>query len=78
MDRCLWETAMKTIHAIYKNGVFQPLDEVELPDDCQVEFEPRQVNSSLSPDLSPVYQVLAERYESGEHDVAARHNEHQR
>lgn len=68
---------MKTIHAIYKNGVFQPLDEVELPDDCQVEFEPRPVDSAQPQDLTTVYRVLGERYASGEHDVAERHNEHQ-
>jgi predicted DNA-binding antitoxin AbrB/MazE fold protein len=68
---------MKTIHAIYKNGIFRPLDEVELPDDCQVEFEPRPVEVTNRPDQAAVYQVLAERYDSGEHDVAARHNEHQ-
>jgi len=68
---------MKTIHAIYKNGIFQPHDEVELPDDCEVEFEPRPVEAVNPPDQAAVYRVLAERYESGEHDVAARHNEHQ-
>ncbi|MGI8982583.1 MAG: antitoxin family protein [Pirellulaceae bacterium] len=67
---------MKTIHAIYKNGVFQPLDEVELPDDCQVEFEPRPVVSPQQ-DMSDIYRLLSERYSSGERDVAARHNEHQ-
>jgi hypothetical protein len=27
--------------------------------------------------MDDIYAVLAERYHSGEHDVAARHNEHQ-
>jgi len=67
---------MKTIHAIYKDGIFQPLEKVELPDDCEVEFEPRPTNPPLQ-DMTNVYQVLAQRFASGQQDVAARHNEHQ-
>jgi predicted DNA-binding antitoxin AbrB/MazE fold protein len=70
---------MKTVHAVFEKGVFRPLEAVELPEQCQVEFEPRPV---LSPeenrgDLSSIYAILSERYESGERDVSARHNEHQ-
>ena len=32
---------MKTIHAIYGNGVFRPLEPVGLPEQTPVEFEPR-------------------------------------
>ena len=32
---------MKTIHAIYENGVFRPTEPVDLPDRTAVEFEPR-------------------------------------
>lgn len=35
-----------TIHAIYENGVFRPLDAVQLPEQAEVEFEPRLVQSS--------------------------------
>jgi predicted DNA-binding antitoxin AbrB/MazE fold protein len=70
---------MKTVHAVFEKGVFRPLETVELPERCEVEFEPRPV---LSPgengdDLSSIYAILSERYESGERDVSARHNEHQ-
>jgi predicted DNA-binding antitoxin AbrB/MazE fold protein len=70
---------MKTVHAVFEKGVFRPLETVALPERCEVEFEPRPV---LSPrengdDLSSIYAILSERYESGERDVAARHNEHQ-
>ena len=69
---------MKSIHAVYENGVFRPVDAVELPDRCHVEFEPRIVDaSSIAPSLDEVYAVLGQRYESGQSDVAARHNEHQ-
>jgi predicted DNA-binding antitoxin AbrB/MazE fold protein len=32
-----------TIHAVYENGVFRPMDKVALPDRCEVEVEIRQV-----------------------------------
>lgn len=69
---------MATIHATFENGVFRPRTPVHLPEQCEVEFEPRIVEPAPSAGaLSPIYEVLAERYRSGEHDVAARHNEHQ-
>ncbi len=70
---------MKTIHAVYEKGVFRPLEAVELPDRTEVEFEPRPVSQLDDPTggLDGIHAVLQERYQSGEHDVAARHNEHQ-
>jgi predicted DNA-binding antitoxin AbrB/MazE fold protein len=69
---------MNSIHAIYENGVFRPIQPVSLPDPCEVEFEPRLVRpDAAAGDLDEIYAILAERYASGEHDVAARHNEHQ-
>jgi len=70
---------MKTIHAVYERGVFRPLETVELPERTEVEFEPRPVTKgdALNDDLDGIYAILGERYRSGEHDVAARHDEHQ-
>jgi len=72
---------MATIHATYEAGVFRPHSPVNLPDRCEVEFEPKVIRSSgdgsNGSGLEQVYEVLAERYKSGESDVAARHNEHQ-
>ena len=70
---------MKTIHAVYESGVFRPLETVELPERTEVEFEPRPVAQPEDHNgrLEGIYAILGERYESGEHDVAARHNEHQ-
>ena len=69
---------MNNVHAIYENGVFRPVGHVELPDPCEVEFEPRLVQPGTESEaMDDIYAVLAERYHSGEHDVAARHNEHQ-
>jgi predicted DNA-binding antitoxin AbrB/MazE fold protein len=68
----------RTIHAIFANGVFRPTEPVNLPDPCQVELELRAVSSTPGqPSLDEVYAVLGERFDSGEPDVAARHDEHQ-
>lgn len=70
---------MKTIHAIYERGVFRPLESVELADRTEVEFEPRPIAPAQDRNggLDGIYAILNERYQSGEHDTAARHNEHQ-
>ena len=39
---------MKTIQAIYTNGVFRPLERVDLPEASEVEFEPRASQSRRS------------------------------
>lgn len=69
---------MSNIHAVYENGVFRPLGQVNLPDPCEVEFEPRLIRPPDSQaELDGIYAILGERHASGEHDVAARHDEHQ-
>lgn len=68
----------KPIHAFYEKGVFRPTEKVDLPDPCEVEVEVRQVKAaSEKPTLDDVYAILSERFDTGEHDVADRHNEHQ-
>ena len=37
----LGKPGMKTIHAVYENGVFRPVEPVELPEGCEVVVEPR-------------------------------------
>jgi predicted DNA-binding antitoxin AbrB/MazE fold protein len=64
---------MKAIHAIYERGVFRPLEAVDLPETTEVVFEPRPV----LPPRAKVSAALAHRFDSGENDVAARHEEHQ-
>ena len=75
---------MSAIPAIYENGVFRPLEPVDLPEKCEVEVVPKtktrhvtEIDFSTPRDMSGVYAVLSERYNSGESDVAERHNEHQ-
>ncbi len=68
----------KTIHAWYENGVFRPTEKVDLPDPCEVEVEIRLVTEKPEkPTLDDVYAILAERCNTGEQDVAERHDEHQ-
>ncbi len=66
----------KKIRAVYQRGVFRPLHPVSLPDNCEVVFEPQVVEDDARK-WEPVYSVLSERYDSGEADIAARHDEHQ-
>jgi predicted DNA-binding antitoxin AbrB/MazE fold protein len=67
-----------TIRAVFENGVFRPTEKVEFPDPCEVEIEVRQITAEPKvPSLDDVYAILSKRFNSGEHDVAERHNEHQ-
>ena len=69
---------MKAIHAIYERGVFRPLEVVDLPETTEVVFEPCPVLPPGSPEArARVLAALAQRFDSGENDVAARHDEHQ-
>jgi predicted DNA-binding antitoxin AbrB/MazE fold protein len=68
---------METIHAIFENGVFRPVVPVQLPEHCEVAFEPRVVNESIGCASDALYEILNRRYNSGHSDTAARHNEHQ-
>jgi predicted DNA-binding antitoxin AbrB/MazE fold protein len=72
------EPMTRTIHAVFEDGVFRPIGPVDLPDHCEVEFEVREIKTKTGrPGLDAVYTILSERFDSGEPDVAARHNEHQ-
>ncbi len=67
---------MLLIHAVYENGVFRPTDPVDLPESSEVEL--RLVAPATEEGrLSAIYEILGSRFESGEPDVAARHDEHQ-
>lgn len=69
---------MKTIHAVYENGVFRPFDEVELPEHCEVEFEPRLIGKPDDPaHRERIQALLAVRFNSGRRDIAERHDQHQ-
>lgn len=69
---------MSTVTAIYEHGVFRPLEKVDLPDRSRVRViitDDTQLTGTA--DLADIYEIMAERYDSGHHDTAERHNEHQ-
>jgi predicted DNA-binding antitoxin AbrB/MazE fold protein len=68
---------MRVIHAIYERGVFRPTEPVDLPEASEVEVELRVREPSEETRLDAIYSILEARFESGESDVAARHDEHQ-
>jgi predicted DNA-binding antitoxin AbrB/MazE fold protein len=69
---------MHAVRAIYENGVFRPLDAVDLPEASEVLLETYPVRPGLSPaGKRRIYEILSKRFDSGESDVAARHDEHQ-
>jgi predicted DNA-binding antitoxin AbrB/MazE fold protein len=50
---------MKTIHAIYQNGVFLPQETVELPENARVAFEPRIVGPTfLGPAIANIGDMI--------------------
>jgi predicted DNA-binding antitoxin AbrB/MazE fold protein len=71
---------MTTVRAVYEDGVFRPRGAVPLPEHAEVEFEPRltggAVNTS-SEGMEEIYRIMGERFDGGDPEVAARHNEHQ-
>jgi predicted DNA-binding antitoxin AbrB/MazE fold protein len=85
--KSLGELVMPTVHAIFENGVFRPVQPVVLPEHAEVEFEPRIISKALELEthsaepsaegLRSIYSLLSERYASSSTDTAARHNEHQ-
>lgn len=69
---------MSVIHAVYENGVLRPKEPIDLPELSEVEVEVRSVSPGSGGErLDAIYAVLEARFESGEPDVAARHDEHQ-
>ncbi|HEX4123095.1 MAG TPA: antitoxin family protein [Tepidisphaeraceae bacterium] len=75
-----------TVRAIFEDGVFKPTEPVDLPDHTHVEFEPKRVgdqhkSDELTPErakaIQEIYRIMGERYDTGERDVAERHDEHQ-
>jgi predicted DNA-binding antitoxin AbrB/MazE fold protein len=49
-----------TIHAVYENGVFRPLEKVDLPEKCEVEFEPRRVQGQPESPRPGLIEVMAQ------------------
>jgi predicted DNA-binding antitoxin AbrB/MazE fold protein len=68
---------MKTVQAVFEDGVFRPIGQVALPEKTTVEFEPRLVEPQQSAAMLEAFEILSHSYETGIPDLAARHNEHQ-
>jgi len=69
---------MGTIRAIYENGVFRPLEPIDLAEGSTVELCDLQVvNTKGSGGMDAIYEILDRRHSTAETDLAERHNEHQ-
>jgi predicted DNA-binding antitoxin AbrB/MazE fold protein len=68
---------MNTVQAVYEDGVFRPIGPVTLAENTRVEFEPRVLEPRQSKEMLEVFEILSHSFDSGQHDLAARHNEHQ-
>ena len=67
---------MNVVHAVFENGVFRPRERVELPEGSEVEFEPRLVAETMSKrHRERVHALLSQTIETGETDMAERHDE---
>jgi predicted DNA-binding antitoxin AbrB/MazE fold protein len=68
-----------TIRAVYENGVFRPTEKVDLPDKAEVLFEPRIVRTENAPTpaMAKIYEILSRTYDTGQPDLAERHDQHQ-
>ena len=66
--------------AIYEGGVFKPVGAVALPSGTKVLVSLKdEVSETIErqPVHAKVFELLSHRYNSGQVDVAVRHNEHQ-
>lgn len=68
---------MKTVQAVFEDGVFRPIGKVVLPEKTTVEFEPRVLESQQTNAMLEAFEILSHSFDSGQTDLAARHNEHQ-
>ena len=75
---------MRSLHAVFENGVFRPVEHVDLPEHSEVliDVHPAPQPAESQPVLpssgwDAVYEILSRSYPTGESDLAARHDEHQ-
>lgn len=69
---------MGTVRAVFEDGVFRPREHVSLPEGTEVEFVPQviQAHESTESGLDAIYEVLLQRHDAGDPELATRHNEH--
>lgn len=68
---------MGTVHAVFENGVFRPLEQIQLPNGANVEFEPRVIQTPKPGQRERIAAILSKSYDTDEPELAAKHNEHQ-
>ncbi len=63
---------MSIVSAVYENGVFRPLQKIDLPEATRVEISLPEIGQApRSAGLAAIYEVLSRRYD-GDPDDAAR------
>jgi hypothetical protein len=70
----------KTIRDKVDGRTIERDEDLGVPEGQEVEVQVKILPPAAPPmseGLAKVYAILGERFASGEHDVAARHNEHQ-
>jgi predicted DNA-binding antitoxin AbrB/MazE fold protein len=70
---------MKTIHAIFENGIFRPTEPVDLPEGSEVTVEPKSHPGApeLSVHQKRIRELLRQPIGTGDPGLSERHNEHQ-
>lgn len=74
-----------TIQAVFENGVFRPIGRVELAEGTIVEVQTPDETVDIRALVPPgtdegligIYECLAQSYDTGDPEAAARHDEHQ-
>jgi predicted DNA-binding antitoxin AbrB/MazE fold protein len=72
-----------TVRAIYENGVFRPVEPVNLPEKAEVDVvlppEPEKQAEFAGREQTrkAIIEIMSHRYQTGQTNTAARHNEHQ-
>lgn len=72
---------IKRLHGKVHGRTIQFDEDLGVADGQDVEVEVKVVQASakseMNPGLAKIYDILGERFNTGEHDVAELHNEHQ-
>jgi hypothetical protein len=68
---------METIRGIIDHGTIRLVTPLPFPEGSEIEFEPRMVATASNAPPTELYRLLDQRFNSGQRDIAARHNEHQ-
>lgn len=71
-----------TVKAIYNQGVFRPVQPVDLPENAEVQIVLPQESAADETEAGEqarrdIFEILSHRYRTGQTDTASRHNEHQ-